>query len=243
MAINSLARAGLPNTNTKFYPAAVFSNTPTGSYTDSNGISWSYVMFTSNGTLTFTTAGLADMLIVAGGGGSGNNYGSGGGAGGVLELWSIPVNATSYAVTVGGAGATLTNGSNSSVGALGTAIGGGRGTSQGTTAGSGGSGGGGSRGSDPGTGTQNQGSDGGLGNDGFNFTGGGGGAGGGPFRQVGGDGRVSTITGSSVTYAVGGDGVVYGGGGSATNSAYGSGGGAESKSGTAGVVIVRVRTN
>ena len=60
--------------------------------------------FTANGTLTVTTAGYCDVLVVAGGGGGGS-LGGGGGAGGLLYRRGYAIVNGNYAVTVGGGGA------------------------------------------------------------------------------------------------------------------------------------------
>ena len=80
-----------------------------GTETDDGTHQWN--AFTSNGTLTVSSGGLADVLIVgAGGGGGGYFSGGGGGAGDVILLKQITLEAGSYSVTIGagGAGATGT---------------------------------------------------------------------------------------------------------------------------------------
>jgi hypothetical protein len=80
--------------------AANFSDAATGTYTG-----FKYKTFTSgSGTLTVTTAGLADIVVVGGGGagGSGAFYGAGGGgAGGVIALSNVYLPAGTLTVTVG----------------------------------------------------------------------------------------------------------------------------------------------
>lgn len=215
-------------------------------------------------------------------GGGYNAAGGGGGAGGVLT-GTTTLSPNSYPVNIGAAGVSTAtsnssggyaaNGGNSSALGL-TAIGGGRGGAGNSSASgnayvasSGGSGGGGVRPdggasySNAGAGTSGQGNAGGnystSGNDGM--AGGGGGAGG--AGQVGGQGSnggpgiVSSITGTSVTYAggggggrgntgtwsgTGGSGGGGNGGGKTTNSpgndatGYGSGGGGAGSSPSAG---------
>lgn len=82
--------------------AAVYSDASTGTYTG-----FAYKTFTASGTLTVTTAGLADLVICGGGGrgGSGgvNGAGGGGGAGGFANLSSVYLPAGTLTVTVGGA--------------------------------------------------------------------------------------------------------------------------------------------
>ena len=130
--------------------------------------SWKSHTFNSNGTLSVTSAGNIEFLIVAGGGGGGCDNAGGGGAGGLLyygtETPKTPnggaqaISAGSYNVVVGNGGAghsgpadgnTLggnnrgMNGQNSSIFGY-TATGGGSGASSdgaGGDAGSGGSGG------------------------------------------------------------------------------------------------------
>lgn len=253
MAIQSFRQAGLPNTNTNFTPPADFSNTATGTYTG-----YKYVTFTGNGTLTVTTAGLADILVVGGGGGGGkcgdtNRTGgtrSAGGAGGYLET-QLFLDAGSYTVTVGSGGAGSTSfasyasdGTHSKIDTI-VCPGGGGGWSgfnaDNTTAYSGRAGGSGSgsvRGASAGAGlySNSYGNAGGVGS----LNGAGGGAGGAGSGSTPGPGLASSITGSSVTRAVGGNFASAG----AANTGTGGGGGASSKAngynGGSGIVIVRV---
>jgi len=119
----------------------------------------------------------------------------------------------SYTVTVGGGGGTGTNGDDSVFGSI-TSIGGGCGSAAGGSGGGGGTGNTNSGGG--GAGTPYQGYDGGDGDSSYTEKGGGSGAGGQglsgftPYNQCqdnyyGGDGRASSITGSSVKRAYGGD--------------------------------------
>lgn len=215
-------------------------------------------------------------LIVAGGGsaGSPSGVGGGGGAGGLLSGTQVVSGGASGNITVGGATAPTStefryNGGNSSWSATGmttkTAIGGGYGGGWNSTVGSGyenganGGSGGGTRttstAQNPGTGTSGQGHD---GNRGIQWgragsSGSGGGAGGAPtqaqYRYIHpGPGVTSNITGSNVTYAVGGMGynshdpsvTTYagfnygGGGGHNSTSAYGPFG---------GIVILRMSSS
>jgi len=87
--------------------AAVFSNTPTGNYTDGNGVNWDYFTFNSSGTLTCTTAGSADILVVSGGGGGGTTgaFIAGAGGGGAAYFTSTILEAIAYTVTIGAGGA------------------------------------------------------------------------------------------------------------------------------------------
>jgi hypothetical protein len=193
--------------------------------------------FTSSDNFTVYSGGVVEYLVVAGGGGgatqadSNNRGGGGGGAGGVLT-GSTLVSGGTYTITVGDGGdrastpyySVGTDGNDSSFNTY-TAIGGGRGgTGNGAEPNTGGSGGGGGSGSYPGTGangTSGQGNAGGNGvsNSGGASGGGGGGAGGFGGNavsgvgavQVGGIGLASDISGSTVTYAVGGASCATGG--------------------------------
>jgi hypothetical protein len=116
------------------------------------GISYRAHIFTSDGTLTFSAGGAVEYLVVAGGGGGGGGWqGGGGGAGGYLSA-STSVTARAYTITIGASGtgrtvgsAAATNGGNSVLQDIATAIGGGRGASENpdVAANTGGSGGGG----------------------------------------------------------------------------------------------------
>lgn len=92
-------------------PAAQFSNTPSGSYT-SGGTAYSWIEFTSSGTLTVTRAGFADVLIVGGGGGGGTGRGGGGGGGGHLYATDVYLPTGTLTVTVGAGGAGGVGGAN-----------------------------------------------------------------------------------------------------------------------------------
>ena len=220
---------------------ANFSNTATGTYTD--GYDYKYVSFTSDGTLTVTRGGYADVLLVGGGGAGGHGEGGGGGAGGMLEITNAYLPAGSLDVIVGDGGAPIQSGTSGfrlypgnngepSVLWKYVAPGGGGGgsalyESSGsriyTDAFSGGSGGGGGGGgSTGGAGLTNLGNSGGAGSSNSE---GGGGCGAGAAGQTapstsqggnGGIGRQSSITGSAVYYA--------GGGGGASDTTAGTGG-------------------
>lgn len=240
-----------------------FSNTATGTYTDS-GATYKYVQFNASGTLSVSTPGYFDVLAVGGGGGAGGGGGNDspgiGGAGGFIQT-TIYLAAGDQPVTVGagganGAGASnASNGGNSSIGSV-TATGGGGGAFRGAglTGGSGGGGGGGPTGNfGGGSGTvvstsvipmyalQGFGGGSGGGTSSWPGGGGGGGAGGagssgtGSDNGNGGPGLASSITGSSVTYG-------RGGGRNFTTSVANRGDGGYT-GGSSGVVIVRVRTN
>ena len=212
--------------------SADFSNAATGTYTDGGGLAYKYVTFTSNGTLTITRQGFADILVVGGGGGGGF-YGTaqaGGGAGGV-RWGTFELAATTYSVTVGSGSVGVTSGTAATGGSSGVAgvllVGGGAGAREGTisnpSVGANGVGGGGS----PGAVAQG-------GQTGFHE---GGGAGGTVYGSTQRDGIANDYTGTSVTYGTGGPSTT---GAGAANT--GNGGGAGSAGGS-GVVVVRVRTN
>lgn len=238
--------------------------------------------FTSNGTFEITELANKtenneiEYLIVAGGGRGGSasrpNNGvaiaGGGGAGGVLQGTKTDINTGSYSV-VRGAGGTSgsfskVNGEDSSVFGL-TAVGGGAGGSATGTYTSnlagvvGGSGGGAaeynSTEGSAANGTSGQGNRGGsVGIENNRAASGkGGGAGGvGGAGTSGGEGIVSSITGTAITYAVGGNGTTSGyngNGGAGTNGRGNGGGGARRNtsgsayggSGGSGIVILRYK--
>ena len=183
--------------------------------------------------LLYSTSIPINYLLVGGGGSagdSGNGTSGGGGAGGVLssslnfktgKILNISVGKGGV-VPISGSGRSGNNGQNSTFtysNVTLTAIGGGRGGSNGTAL-SGGSGGGGNTGQSGEAGTTGQGYaglTGGVGTDGSPYGGGGGGAGGAAtavqyngsgncLGSAGGTGIISSITGTSVYYAVGGSG-------------------------------------
>lgn len=226
-------------------PAVVSGGTPTGA-----SLGYNYYVFTSPGTLTVSTPGTIEYLIVAGGGGGGTGTGGGGGGGGVL-VGEMEVKGPQPVVVGAGAtgqpyGVASQNGSDSSIGSV-YAIGGGRGISGHpggniNTASPGGSGGGGGNYSamngSAGTGVSGQ------GNPGAYVTpggGGGGGAGGtspgSPANSAGGNGApypayASPIVGPGVpsplrpafNAAVTPAGIYGGGGAGAAGPAAASGG-------------------
>jgi hypothetical protein len=193
-------------------------------------------------TINNTTAPYsATYLVVAGGGGGGaSGNGGGGGAGGLLTGTTSLTIGTTYSATVGSGGASASNGANSSLGTIATAIGGGNGCSPAGAAGSGGSGGGGANDSTDyagGAGTSGQGNAGGnSGGGGSPYpAGGGGGAGAagavGTTSGIGGVGLSNSITGSAVFYAGGGGGARSSG----SASVGGNGGGGNGGVASAGV--------
>jgi len=207
----------------------------------------------------------ASFLVIAGGGGGAYFYGGGGGAGGYRNSYASETSGgggstestltftigTVYTVTVGGGGAGTpgtpssnnngTSGTNTSLSGSGittiTSIGGGGGaggSSGGLAAlngGSGGGGGGSGTSSAGGSGTANQGYDGET--VGANDPGTGGGAG--ATGASGGTGLDSSITGSSVNRAKGGNSAP-------TTANTGNGGNSDGGNGQSGVVILRVPT-
>jgi hypothetical protein len=212
----------------------------TATYTD-GGINYKAYKFTGSGSITFTKAGLIDILVV-GGGGSGGLYGGvqrggGGGAGMYLRKDGAYIEAGTSTVTIG-AGASRSSqglsrngnpGNSSGLSSGGTntiyaAPGGGYGCGDTGTGGIGGSGGGGSNngpaagGSAFFTGNGNNGGTGGTGSGGGG--GGAGAAGANGSGNTGGNGGVGLATtiqdGSSVYYA--------GGGGGAANTTPGTSG-------------------
>jgi len=228
------------------------------------GISYRVHQFTTVGTSTFTVTagGEIEYLVAAGGGGGGFALvDGGGGAGGLLkfiagesnnsEVAPLSIVPSNYSISVGDGGIAGfgsgedrhgRRGQNSSAFNL-TAIGGGGGvgsTNTGTPEKDGGSGGGGRSGSTiplyqlGGSGTAGQGFKGG--DDG----GGGGGAAGagndGANGGSGGPGVASSISGSSITYSIGGSV----GSGVISNANKGQGG-ASTQAGGSGIVIIRYR--
>ncbi len=248
-----------------------------GAASDTTAGGYRTVVWNASGSITVDGGDLeVEYLVIAGGGGGGNGAadigGGGGGAGGYRSSVigensgggasaesTITLTPSSYTVTIGAGGSANTNGSNSVFGSI-TSTGGGLAKgADGTVGGNGGSGGGvAGNGNTPGTGTSGQGYAGSIGRGSYGSTacsaGGGGGAGGAGTRPVndastgaGGVGVASSITGSSVTRAVGGlgkskTGTEVGANGSANtgNGAAGGGGqGGAGGAGGSGVVIVR----
>ena len=197
------------------------------------------VIQTFNSSTTWTCpTGVTEVeyLIVAGGGGTGSAsdpFDNGaGGAGGLLTATGQAVTAgTTYTITIGGGGGAATPGSSSSAVGIST-TGGGQGGGRNGNGGNGGSGGGaGYLGSTGGTGVAGpprQGYNGAL-----SF---GGGAGGAATNSTRGPGADSSLSGSTVTYAVGGDGSNQNG---TTNRGNGACAGASARSGGSGIVILK----
>jgi hypothetical protein len=203
--------------------------------------------FLSSGNFIVTYDGdyTIEYLIVAGGGGSGEavvlySASGGGGAGGVVSGNFSNLDLGTYPITIGNGGAINSNGGNSTFNSL-IAYGGGRGSSNYYPTGhNGGCGGGGHAGRYGGAfpgGSGSQGFDGGNGAVLTYASSGGGGGMGAPggngdwTAANGGNGIISSITGSSVYYGGGGAGSregtsTFGTGG------LGGGGGASNKNGT-----------
>lgn len=105
-----------------------------------------YRTFTGNGTLQISDAALtSDVLLVAGGGAGGFQYGGGGGAGGLVYSSQALAPGT-YSIVIGAGASAQTsigrsNGSNSTMTGITTAIGGGGGGSESSAQGSGAAGG------------------------------------------------------------------------------------------------------
>jgi hypothetical protein len=214
------------------YGLAALGTTPviapkaSGGNITTDGTYWYHTFLATGAFVPFTNL-TCDALVVAGGGGSGGDYGgAGGGAGGLLGFTSQSLtSSTSYTATIGAGGTAYVGGqsvpryggtgSNSQLGSLTTALGGGGGASDyagGRPGQPGGSGGGGSRGGGAvGTGTAGQGNNGGTGyDDGSGYPGGGGGGAGAvgqtPSSATGGNGGVgatynTTVGGSAGPYS------------------------------------------
>lgn len=203
------------------------------------------------------------LLIVAGGGSGGGNangvaWGGGGGCGGILE-GILTRGAGAYPVTVGGVGPGVAPGLRGNTGgdssfdttyiANGGGAGGGNNNNGQENGGSGGCGGGGGSVNSGGAGSNTQTSISPLTGHSFPGTGGtggfasgaGGGAGGIGSGSTGGIGYTSSISGTSITYGVGGDGVS-----TLDGDTPGSGGGGRDRNPSAlsavGIVIVAYTT-
>jgi hypothetical protein len=61
---------------------ANFTDTPTGTYTDADGVAYKYLTVTGTRSVTFDRSGFAEFLIVGGGGGGGGGQNATGGRGG-----------------------------------------------------------------------------------------------------------------------------------------------------------------
>ena len=228
--------------------AADFSDAATGTYTG-----FKYIGYSTSGTLTVTTAGFADLLVMGAGGSSGqvgaSQRGSAGGGGGFLLLTQVYLPAGTLTVKVGAAGAKGLQGNGSRLGDY-YALGGGAGTGDyygATLSGgqNGGSGGGGllaGAQTAGGAGMDGQGFAGGTGASGASGGGGGGSAvganGSANTGGAGGAGGSTTIFGTNplASYSAGTFTGCGGGGGfgATTAGAGGTGGGADGKTTTKG---------
>lgn len=221
---------------------AVFSNVATGTYTDGDGQGWNYYTFTVSGTLTCTTAGAADVLIVSGGGGAGTTGGftGGGGGGGAAFFTSTSFTAAAHTVTVGAGGATSAQGGFSGLktasvftGLRMAVLGGGGGGSSGNAGGTGSTGGGGSNAAGGTAGLTNA-----FGGNGIDYVGGGAGGNATANNLAGiGPGVSSDITGTAIVYGRGN----FGSGGFVVTANRGEGGQTSGGSGSSGVVVVRTK--
>lgn len=228
-AVNSLGSgiiSGNLTVTTSAFNSAIGGTETTVSNYNGTGETWKVHAFTTTGTLNVTGApNPFRILTVGGGGGGGSGYqypdtgssgGGGGGAGQVVVTASATLSVAAYSVSVPGAGAAT------SVGGLFTANAGGGGNSAtpgggpppaaawGGTSGNGFAGG--STGSNPGH-------RGGGGGGGASAVGGAADFGGGG----GGAGLVSNVTGSNVTYGIGGNGGSAAGGSNGARGASGVG--------------------
>ena len=228
--------------------AANFSDTATGTYSG-----FKYLTFSASGTITVTTAGFADIMVIGAGGSGGqvgnSQRGSAGGGGGFLLALSVYLPVGTLTVTVGAAGAIGLQGNGSRVGNF-YALGGGAGNGDyyGATQSGGHNGGCGGGGllagaqTAGGAGMSGQGFAGGTGASGASGGGGGGGAvganGSANTGGAGGAGGTTTIFGTTPSSAyVAGTFTASGGGGgfgATTAGAAGSGGGGAGKTSTKG---------
>jgi len=225
---------------------ARFSNTPTGSYTDSNNEKWEYYEFKSSSTLNVTQAGEVEILIVDGGKpGSGAGGGGSGASGNGAKTWlhTLDIAEGSHSVVIGGSGNSSSLGSlNAASGSYARGVGGvGAGNSNGRNGNAGvsysmtgkpvvygGSGGSGAYRMDN-NGGAGAGQSGGVGGAG------GGGNGGGAYRSAATANGGPGVAGAANTGGGGGGG---GGARSSNSGVTGYGGGG---SGGSGIVIVRVK--
>ena len=237
---------------------AQYSST-TGSPTVTTVSGKTCLVYNGSGSITISTAGLCDILVVGGGGGGGVNRAGGGGCGGHLQILNAFLPVGTQTITVGAGGAAAENsgsyasacsGMSSRIGSY-FSSGGGNGGNTGNAANdngdngaSGGGAGAGTTAGGGGSGTTGLGSNGGnrftTDTSGTAAAGGGGGSsaagGNGTSGQggAGGAGTANSITGSSVTRAGGGGGGAWGGTGGAGGSGGGGAGSGSSTAATAG---------
>lgn len=222
-------------------------------------------VFKNSGTLEVTAPGEVEYLVIAGGGagGLGTSGAGGGGAGGYLTGF-INLNIGQKMVIIGAGGVggtdpyTFTSGNNSSMDTI-TSIGGGLGMVGYAGSYTGGSGGGGAAGNAGSLGVSGQGNSGGDGSEIYptrstRSGGGGGGAGGAGVNGglsspgVGGPGRYSSLSNSTLAYGgtgslgessnVAASGSQNTGNGGGSSAVYGSG---STGSGGSGIVIIRYK--
>lgn len=197
--------------------------------------------FDTPGTYSFTTYWTINVQYLVVGGGGGAGYGSGG-AGGMLE-GTMTLTPGTYTITVGGGGSGRTgtyqsgdNGGNSQFHTV-TSLGGGGGGNYLGRGTNGGSGGGGSYQSYSGAGTSGQGNNGS--NYFYNYYGAGGGAGGAAYwdgtYNYPGPAKWSSISGTNLPYAMGGNTPYTNRGGDVP----GKGGNYYGQNGRSGIVILR----
>ena len=108
MAISFFNKATMPGALSLLSDASISATTgspTTATYTD-GGINYKTYSFTGSGSITLSTAGLVDCLLVGGGGGATTNigYGGGGGGGGSLITNQIYLPAAAHTITVGAGG-------------------------------------------------------------------------------------------------------------------------------------------
>lgn len=239
------------------YDETVGTDTPLasgGTEYDSADGRWHFHKFTSDGTLTVTENGRAEVLAVGGGGQGGLVIEGGGGGGGGVLLMTVYLEGPTMSVVVGAGGTGGASGGDSSIG-LAVAKGGGKGGL--STAGlAGGCGGGGSAGAFPGGAGSTQGYNGGGGRGGISaYSEGGGGGGAGtagqssPVNSVpgnGGNGIVMSTFDDTTTYYLSGGGAADGGtpglyarGYGANGFGGGSTGGAAAPAGDPGFILVK----
>ena len=205
----------------------VSGNSGASTFTDANGFLWQYYTWTGSGSMTVSSAGYMDLMVVGGGAGGGFDGGSwraGGGGGGVrFGIFWVP--AASHTVTVGGSGSSNGFGNTSSFGTVLRCGGGGRGFASQAS----------------------------VSNAGISQHGGGGSGGGVSIMNAGsgytGGGAGGTVYGASntsgITLNYNNSSVEYGGGGNQNANVSGTAntgqGGSGSGSGGSGIVVARIR--
>ena len=107
-AVN-IVGSGPASTGVTFSTLPVFMSATGGTTFDytSGGFTYRSHTFTSNGSFVVSNAGsfgVVDIHLIGGGGGGGYSYGGGGGGGGTRTEANAAISATTYSVTIGGAG-------------------------------------------------------------------------------------------------------------------------------------------